>query len=267
MKYKFYTKPARDALQVLYCDRDENLRPGVRYGPVIRNVYIIECCRAGYGSVIINGREFPVGPGDCYILLPGDTIIHTADKVEPRCGVSCVANGLALNGLLQKAGISSVQPYAPKEVFHEIYDLIEEMLGTENDSNVSSEMHRTACLYHILGHLFRECRNADKDAVVQKAIGIMETRYREDLTTQVLADYTGLERSYFSTFFKNHTGIPPHRYLTKLRVQKACILIDKDDTPVAKVAESVGLDPQNFARIFKKEMGITPIQYRMRLVK
>ena len=250
MKYKFYTKPARDALQVLYCDRDENLRPGVRYGPVIRN-----------------GREFPVGPGDCYILLPGDTIIHTADKVEPRCGVSCVANGLALNGLLQKAGISSVQPYAPKEVFQEIYDLIEEMLGTENDSNVSSEMHRTACLYHILGHLFRECRNADKDAVVQKAIGIMETRYSEDLTTQVLADYTGLERSYFSTFFKNHTGIPPHRYLTKLRVQKACILIDKDDTPVAKVAESVGLDPQNFARIFKKEMGITPLQYRMRLVK
>lgn len=267
MKYKFYTKPARDALQVLYCDRDENLRPGARYGPVIRNVYIFECCRSGYGSVIINGREFPVGPGDCYILLPGDTIIHTADKVEPRCGVSCVANGLALSRLLQKAGISSVQPYAPKEVFHEIYDLIEQMLSMEDDSDFSTELHRTACLYHIMGLLYKEFRNTDKDALIQKAIGIMETRYSEDLTTQVLADYIGLERSYFSTFFKNHTGMPPHRYLTRLRVQKACVLIDHDDIPVAKVAESVGLDPQNFARIFKREMGITPVQYRAGNVK
>lgn len=264
MKYKFYTKPAQEAPQVLYCERDTNLKPGIRYGPVIRNVYIFECCAAGYGSVIINGKEFPVGPGDCYILMPGDTVIHTADKIEPRSGVCCIANGLSLGNHLARAGISSAQPFAPKEIFQEIYDLIEQMLAMENENDMGAELHRTACLYHILGLLFKECQNTDRDAVIQRAIGIMETRYSEQLSTQDLADYIGLERSYFSTFFKNQTGMPPHRYLTRLRVQKACVLMDRDSIPIATVAESVGLDAQNFARIFKREMGMTPLQYKQR---
>ena len=265
MKYKLYTKPAQEAPQILYCDRDENLRPGARYGPVIRNVYIFECCASGYGSVIINGKEFPVGPGDCYVLLPGDAVVHTADMIEPRSGVYCVANGLSLGKLLAHAGISSNQPFVQREVFREVYDLIEQMLQTENDTDIGAELHRTGCLYHILGALFRECHNTDRDTVIQRAVGIMETRYSEQLSTQDIADFIGLERSYFSTFFKQHTGLPPHRYLTRLRVQKACVLMERDNVPMSSVAESVGLDPQNFSRIFKREMGVTPLQYKQRL--
>ena len=265
MKHELFSKPAQESPQVLYARRDVNLKPGSRYGPVIRNVYIIECCASGYGSVIINGTEFPIGPGDCYILMPNDSVIHTTDTVDPRCGVYCVANGRSLGKLLAGAGISSSQPFAKKEVFHEIYDQIEQMLKFSAESDMAAELHRSACLHHILGALFHEVRNADKDTVIKRAIGIMETRYSEALSTQDIADDIGLERSYFSVFFKNHTGLPPHRYLTRLRVQKACVLMDRDNIPISTAADSVGLDSQNFSRIFKREMGITPMQYKQRL--
>lgn len=264
MRYNYFKEPAQEVPQILYCSRDVDLKPGIRYGPVIRNVYIFECCAAGYGSVIINGKEFLVGPGDCYILLPGDTVIHTADKVEPRSGVSCIANGLSLGNYLAKAGISSSQPFAPKEIFDETYALIEQMLALENEPGIGSNLRKTACLYHILGLLLKDGRSADGDSVIQRAIGIMETRYNEILSINDLAELVGLDRSYFSTLFKNQTGVPPHRYLTRLRVQKACALMDRDSITVSNVAESVGLDAQNFSRIFKREMGMTPMQYKQR---
>lgn len=264
MKYKLYSRPEQESPQVLFCGRDVNLIPGARYGPVIRNVYIIECCASGYGSVVINGTEFPVGPGDCYILMPDDSIIHTADITEPRSGVYCVAYGKKLEKLFSKAGISSTQPFVKREAFQEIYDQIVQMLEMASDSDMATELHRTACLYHILIALFREFCSADKDALIKRAIGIMETRYIEPLTTQDIADSIGMDRSYFSIFFKNHMGLPPHRYLTKLRIQKACVLMERNNISIANAADSVGLDAQNFSRIFKREMGMTPMQYKQR---
>lgn len=251
--------------RVLYCDREKNVRPGSVYGPVIRDVYIFECCVSGYGSVIINGREFPVGPGDCYILLPGDTVIHTADKKNPRDGVWCVASGSMIGQYVERVGINAQQPFAPKEIFHEINEIIEELLAIEEESDTGSELKRTAALYSILSLLYRERQNTSKDMVIQKTIGIMETRYSEQLSTQELALAVGLERSYFSTFFKQKVGMPPHRYLTRLRIQKACKLMEQNDLSISNIAESVGLDAQNFSRIFKRETGLTPLQYKQKL--
>lgn len=93
----------------------------------------------------------------------------------------------------------------------------------------------------------------------------METHYNTELTVQGLADAVGLERSYFSTLFKNTTGLSPHYYLTKLRIQRFCTLLKNEDIPISLAAEYVGLDPQNFARIFKRETGKTPGEYRQTL--
>ena len=67
----------------------EHPKPGSTFGPVIRNLYYIECCTDGFGSITINGREFPIQAGDSYVLLPGDAVRHTADAARPRVGFSC----------------------------------------------------------------------------------------------------------------------------------------------------------------------------------
>lgn len=262
MKLKYPTDVAGELPMVLCCSRDQNLRPGARYGPVIRDIYIIECCVSGYGAVIINGREFPIGPGDCYFLLPGDTVTHMADRVEPRCGISCSADGTSIGQLLAKAGISSRQPFAPRALFAQLNGQLEQILQLEDRADPGAELRQVGCLYHILGLLLENCSDVDKNAVIQKAVGIMETRYHTPMTMQQLAQLVGMERSYFSTFFKSRTGLSPHKYLTRLRVQKARMLMQNDSMSVAMVAESVGLDPQNFARIFKRELGVTPQESR-----
>ena len=53
-----YKYMGRQTPAVLYCEKEYNLLPGERYGPIIRNVYIIECCVEGYGSVTVNNKEY-----------------------------------------------------------------------------------------------------------------------------------------------------------------------------------------------------------------
>ena len=59
---------------VIYCRR-ESVKPGSVHGPVIRDVCVVECNLSGKGKIIINGQEFSFGPRDCYVLLPGDTVV------------------------------------------------------------------------------------------------------------------------------------------------------------------------------------------------
>lgn len=259
-------KPAGHSLTpepVLYCCRlDENLEPGIRFGPVIRDVFIIECCTAGYGSVIINGREFPVTPGDCYILLPGDTVIHTADRIEPRSGVWCALNGLHLGAQFARAGITAQTPFAPAEVFGEITDRLMQMYEMENDSDPGAEMRRTGMIYEVLGALMRTAPPQRKENLcIRRALGLMETHYDKDLTVAHLAAEVGLERSYFSTLFREETGQTPHAYLCALRIRKACTLLRAPGCSIGEAADSVGIGAQNFARLFKREMGITPREF------
>jgi len=259
---KFGRRDGYGELTAIAAGSDYDLLPGARYGPIIRNIYIIECCTEGLGGVWINGREFPVKEGDCYILLPGDTIIHTADEVTPRRGYWCALDGAEAGNWLKMAGIRSDAPFAPPEVFREIMAQLKQLFLMREENDPGADLRRSACLYTVFGELLRGRTAAvDKENVVQKAISIMEAKYDQPLTVAEIAAGVGLERCYFSTVFKAGAGISPHRYLTGLRLEKACVLMDQGCT-VAEAAVSAGLDPENFARLFKQHRGMTPGEYR-----
>lgn len=260
--YEHFIKEHREEPSICHCGRDENLKPGIKFGPVIRDIYIVECCTEGFGSVIINGVEFPLKKGDCYFLFPGDTVTHTAAVKNPREGVWCAMDGLQIGATLHKAGISSMSPFAPPEAFEEITNAVSSVVDMREENDAGADFRRTSLVYSILGYLMKYTSTAsDKNIWVKNAIGVMETNYHENISVEDIAFEIGLDRSYFSTLFKAQTGKTPHAYLTSLRIKKACTLMTENHFSVSEAALSVGLDARNFARLFKKETGKTPKEY------
>ena len=247
--------------RVIFVDKDNGIAPGTRYGPVIHDHFIIECCVDGGGTVIINDREFPVTVGQGYVLLPGDSVALVADPVRSRTCVWCAVVGDPVADALAAAGISGTSPYIPPSAFAEAKSIITEMLAMRDDSDGGADLRRTACVYRLLGALLRDRTTVDKNLSVNRAIGIMETKYPSPLTVADLAAAVGLDRAYFSTLFKSVTGTTPYAYLTALRVRKACALLKSTNIPVSEVADAVGIDPQNFARIFRRITGKSPREY------
>lgn len=238
----------------------ETASPGSRFGPVIRSVYIIECCTGGKGFVVINGKEFPVSAGTCYVLLPGDAVIHTSDVNDPRQGCWCALDGVSVGTHLQALGITADMPYAPAELFEPICQCVQSLVDQWQCRDGGAQLRQRGGVFWLLGTMLRNKPMEKKTSLVDNAIGFMQTNYPEPLNVSQLAHQLGLERTYFSDLFKEKTGLSPYRYLLRLRMQKACQLIEQGHS-VTQTAYLVGMDPHNFCRAFKKEVGHTPREY------
>lgn len=79
-----------------------------------------------------------------------------------------------------------------------------------------------------------------------------------------LAELVGLSRYHFTREFKTSFGLPPHQYLLRLRVQKACDMLLNSGMSITDVALEVGFScSSDFSRTFKKIMSMTPREFRL----
>ena len=263
MKYEILKNKKHADLNLDICGVDKDLELGICYGPVIRENYIIECCTAGYGSVIINGKEFKFKARDCYILLPGDTIIHTNDKTHSREGVWCGISGINIGSYLKTIGITSKQPFVKKEAFDIVYEHINAIIKINSETDAGAELRKNSHLHMIFGELLRLSKKEESQGTyIRKALNYMEMHYNQPLTVTDIASELGLERCYFSTLFKNSTGKTPHAYLSEIRIKKACMLFESGDFSISEVSQAVGIEIVNFSRVFKKHTGKLPNEYK-----
>jgi len=72
---------------------------------------------------------------------------------------------------------------------------------------------------------------------------------------------TGLSMWRFATVFREQVGVAPHRYICRLRLERAQLLIRKG-VPAATAASEAGFyDQSHLSRHFKSVLGMTPRQY------
>lgn len=251
---------------VLYAE-EEHVHTNTVSGPLVRSVYIIECCIEGEGIVEINGKPFSIQAGDCYVLLPGCSTIFRNSATNPRGGYWCALEGFTVGKVLEKVGVTPESPFLPAALYEHVKFWLQLMAQHWSAKDAGAKLRQTGCAYGLLGALQQNRPAPDNAGIIEKLIGYMQTNYPEDLTLDTLARQAGLERTYFSFLFKQKTGHSPHSYLTQIRVRKACQLLGTRKHTVSEVADMVGLTPHNFSRQFRQVMGMTAKTYQQQLVR
>ena len=74
-----------------------------------------------------------------------------------------------------------------------------------------------------------------------------------------------MNADYLGKLFKKETGEKFSNYITRLRIELAISLIEKEsDVKVFEIAEKIGYgeNPQYFSQVFKKHTGFTPSEYK-----
>jgi len=100
-------------------------------------------------------------------------------------------------------------------------------------------------------------------ALVARALEFMEMHLADDLPREQVARVAGLSPSHFSHLMRAKTGWSFTELLTRLRVDRACHILARSDTPLAQIALECGFGDQSyFARVFRKHMSLTPSDYR-----
>jgi len=96
---------------------------------------------------------------------------------------------------------------------------------------------------------------------IERALKHIDDNLCERLPLEDLAAVAQLSVFHFVTVFRRRVGVPPHRYICQLRVQRAQALL-RDGVPAAIVANEAGFfDQSHLARHFRSVCGMTPRQY------
>lgn len=98
---------------------------------------------------------------------------------------------------------------------------------------------------------------------IEKVMKWIEEHFNEQFHLNELADEVHLSPSYLSRLFRKYTGSTLMEYISKRRLEEACLLLRTSHCTIGQVAQTSGFaDTAYFCRSFKKRYGATPLQYR-----
>jgi AraC family transcriptional regulator len=85
----------------------------------------------------------------------------------------------------------------------------------------------------------------------------------QDLTLAQLGAVVYMSPYHFARLFRHSTGLPPHRFVVRARINRAAALLDAPELSIARISQVVGFrTPSHFTTIFRRLMGVTPSAYR-----
>lgn len=257
---------------IVSCGRDETLPAGNRWGPLLRDHYLLQYVLHGSGTFILNGCKYPMKAGQCFLSFPGTTLLELADNEDPWGLMWVSIKSLRPLLFLDELGITSETPVLPWSDTSQIAAHMNAILEAEHPTQSSklTQMGHAFLLFAEMARLHEQNTKEHsmhvRNKYVHDAIHFMERNYSEPIKISAIAQHIGLNRSYFFSLFKEQTGISPQEYLIQLRMKTACELFANPDATVATVAYSLGYEPRVLSRLFKKVTGYTPTEYKKMLL-
>lgn len=100
------------------------------------------------------------------------------------------------------------------------------------------------------------------NSVISRATEYIENNFDKELSLDEVSQVVNVSPYYFSKLFKEEKGENFVEYLTRLRMEKAKLLLATTDKSMKEICKEIGYaDPNYFSRNFKKYTGMTPTEY------
>lgn len=114
-------------------------------------------------------------------------------------------------------------------------------------------------LSEIIGRARKAEQGNETTALVERAKLVMQENVHGALSVDRIGEQLGVGIERFYEAFKAYTGMTPYQYFIQLKINKAKILLDQEESSVKEVAFELGFDdPYYFSRLFKKKTGVAP---------
>lgn len=230
--------------------------------PVTNSVYRVNLVVSGSAAVTQSNIRKNVKKGDIYFIFPSVPYTVECDDDFSIMYISYI--GIRANAIMDRLGITSKNFYF--EADEEVYKLWKRNIDVSNvviDIACESVLLNTiAYVGDIISTSGDDNFNAsvDKFMLIKKYID--ENFSNPDLSLSKLSEEFSYNKKYISSAFKKHFKIGISKYLYTVRINHACVLIDRNYKSASDIAFLCGFsDPVHFSKIFKKEMGVSPRDY------
>ncbi len=98
---------------------------------------------------------------------------------------------------------------------------------------------------------------------LRQVIDYIQAHLSDNLSLKEIAAIAQLSPHYFSQLFKQSTGLTPHQYVIRCRVDRAQVLLSQGKLTISHISQIVGfVDQSHLHRHFKQIVGVTPRAFR-----
>src|ERR1700758_1675436 len=92
---------------------------------------------------------------------------------------------------------------------------------------------------------------------------LVHSRMEDDLSLDEMAQAVGLSTAHFARMFRKSTGMTPHQFVLRQRIERAKAMLRAPDARILDVAVACGFKTQqHFAQVFRDVWGVSPTEYR-----
>lgn len=117
--------------------------------------------------------------------------------------------------------------------------------------------------YAGVGEAGRAAASGLGGARLRKVLAYIQEHLAQELPIAMLAEQCAMSESHFSRAFRAAVGMPPHQYMMKLRLERACEALRQSPAKVVDIALDLGFaNASHFSRAFAQRYGMPPALYR-----
>jgi AraC family transcriptional regulator len=188
-----------------------------------------------------------------YCHLEPTYVAHVAhESVNPDC-VELLLQQKKVDVLIQQIGLALKASLEAGEVGSRFYA----------DSMATALSAHLLRYYSTRKHDFQVYEDGLPKLKLSQTIEYIQAHLSEDISLNDIANELGMSQYYFCHLFKRSTGISPHQFLIRQRVEQAKRLLRQSERTVTAIALDCGFANQShFARYFRQCTGMNPSEFR-----
>lgn len=100
---------------------------------------------------------------------------------------------------------------------------------------------------------------------LKQVVSYCDDNMDNDPSLDILSRAVNLSSFHFAHIFRNTTGVSPHQYLLKRRIERAIQLLCQRKLSMTQIAHTLGFtDQAHFCRVFKKATAYSPKHFQVR---
>lgn len=230
--------------------------------------YVIVYCVDGLGWLELLNNRWIIKKGDIFVCPPNVIHYYGADDKVPWTKYWIHFRGKVAGAYMEMLGLTQDSPILnvgenPKIIawLHDIFNILKS--GYTQSNLLFATSYLSNILSCLSSHKMSGQLNKAIDMNVETVITHMLDNIDGRLTLSQMSDFANLSKYHFIRLFREKTGYTPIDYYIRLKIQKACELLEESNVTISSISTAIGFSsPYYFSLAFKKIIGRSPQRYR-----